>query len=124
MYSKIIRIYIYIYVLFQIIFHYRLLQDTEYSSLCYTVGPCCLSILHIVVCTDSFCREVGEDSSRHRTVPRIARSAKGYQGQGCQPAEAAPSAEKLKDNKAGPSPMSIPLLSPGQVRLWHQEISI
>ena len=29
-----------------IIFHYRLLQDTEYSSLCYTVGPCCLAIWH------------------------------------------------------------------------------
>ena len=33
-------IYIYIYTLFQILFHYRLLQDTEYSSLCYTVSPC------------------------------------------------------------------------------------
>ena len=30
-------------------FHYRLSQDIEYSSLCYTVGPCCLSILYIVV---------------------------------------------------------------------------
>ena len=29
-------------ILFQILFHYRLLQDSEYSSLCYTVGPCCL----------------------------------------------------------------------------------
>ena len=28
-----------IYILFQILFYYRLLQDTEYSSLCYTVGP-------------------------------------------------------------------------------------
>ena len=36
--------------LFQILFYYRLLQDTEYSSLCYTVGPCCLSILDILVC--------------------------------------------------------------------------
>ena len=27
---------------FQILFRYRLLQDIEYSSLCYTVGPCCL----------------------------------------------------------------------------------
>ena len=25
-----------------ILFHYSLLQDTEYSSLCYTVGLCCL----------------------------------------------------------------------------------
>ena len=32
------------------LFHYGLLQDTEYSSLCYTVGPCCLSILYIIVC--------------------------------------------------------------------------
>ena len=39
-----------IYILFQIIFHYVLLQGTEYSSLYYTVGPCCLSILHTVVC--------------------------------------------------------------------------
>ena len=43
-------IYIYIYILFQTLFHYRLLQDIEYSSPCYTVGPCCLSVLYIVVC--------------------------------------------------------------------------
>ena len=30
---------------FQILFPYRLLQNTEYSSLCYIVGPCWLSIL-------------------------------------------------------------------------------
>ena len=41
---------LYIYILFQIIFHYRLLHDTDYSSLCYTIGPYCLSILYIVVC--------------------------------------------------------------------------
>ena len=40
----------YIYIFFQIIFHYKLLQDIEYSSLYYTVNPCCLSILCIVVC--------------------------------------------------------------------------
>ena len=57
-YSKVIQLciciythtYIYILFLFQILFHYRLLQDIEYSSLCYTVGPCCLSILYVVVC--------------------------------------------------------------------------
>ena len=38
-----------IYILFHILFHYRLLWDIKYSSLCYTVGPYCLSILHIVV---------------------------------------------------------------------------
>ena len=41
--------YIYIYF-FQILFPYRLLQNIEYSSLCYTVGPCWLSILYIVGC--------------------------------------------------------------------------
>ena len=41
---------IYIHILFHILFHYGLLQDIEYSSLCYTVGPCWLSLLNIVVC--------------------------------------------------------------------------
>ena len=31
-------------------FHYGLPQDTEYSSLCYTVGPCCLSIPYVIIC--------------------------------------------------------------------------
>ena len=31
-------------------FLYGLLQVIECSSLCYTVGLCCLSILYIVVC--------------------------------------------------------------------------
>ena len=31
-------------------FSTRLLQDIEYSSLCYTVGPCHLSILYTEVC--------------------------------------------------------------------------
>ena len=39
-----IYIYIYIYTLFQVLFHYRLLWDTEYSSLYWTVSPYCLSI--------------------------------------------------------------------------------
>ena len=40
---------IHVYTFFsKIIFHYGLSQNTEYSSLCYTVGPCCLSILYIV----------------------------------------------------------------------------
>ena len=30
------------------------LQDIEYSSLCYTVGPCCLPTLYIIVCICSF----------------------------------------------------------------------
>ena len=42
--------YIYVYIGFQILFHYKLLQDTEYGSLCYTVGLCWLSILYIAVC--------------------------------------------------------------------------
>ena len=31
-------LHIYIYIIFQILFHYRLLQDTEYSTLGYTVN--------------------------------------------------------------------------------------
>ena len=36
---------IHLYVIFPILFHYGLSQGIEYSSLCYTVGPCWLSIL-------------------------------------------------------------------------------
>ena len=49
-YRKVILLYIYvcvcvyIYIPLQILFHYRLLQDVEYSSLCYTIRPCCLLI--------------------------------------------------------------------------------
>ena len=39
-----------IYILFHILFHYGLSQDIEYSSLCCTIGPCCLSILYVIVC--------------------------------------------------------------------------
>ena len=37
-------------ILLHILFHYGLWQDIEYSALCYTVGPGCLSILYIIVC--------------------------------------------------------------------------
>ena len=38
------RWFSYIYNLFQIIFHYRLVQDIEYCSLCYAVNPYCLKV--------------------------------------------------------------------------------
>ena len=40
----------YTYIHSHILFHYRLSQDIEHRSLCYTVVPCCLSILYILVC--------------------------------------------------------------------------
>ena len=63
--NKVIQLYIYMYIYThthtyiyiyikscQILFHYKLLQDIEYSSLCCIVGLylCCLSILYIVLC--------------------------------------------------------------------------
>ena len=54
MYSRVIQLNIYrkISVLFQILFHYRLLQDVEYSSLCCTQGPCYFSeTLNILMMT-------------------------------------------------------------------------
>ena len=38
------------HILFQILFHYRLLQDIEDSSLCYTVGPCLFYIQYVCIC--------------------------------------------------------------------------
>ena len=43
-------IHIHVSILFQILFPFRLLHNIEWSSLCYTVGPCWLSILNIAVC--------------------------------------------------------------------------
>ena len=42
LYSKVVQLYINIF--FHSIFHYGLSQDIKYSSLCYTVGPCCYSM--------------------------------------------------------------------------------
>ena len=43
------HIYTHIYTLLQVLSHYSLLWDIEYSSLCYTVGPCCVPVLSIGV---------------------------------------------------------------------------
>ena len=33
---------------FKVLFHYDLSHGTEWSPLCYTVGPCCISSLYII----------------------------------------------------------------------------
>lgn len=49
-YSSYMYIYMHTYIhLFNILFHYGLFQDIAGSSLGYTVGHCCLSILHMSV---------------------------------------------------------------------------
>ena len=48
LYNYILIYNIHVSILFQIFFHYKLL-DIYYSSLCYTLNPCCLSILCIMV---------------------------------------------------------------------------
>ena len=42
-------IHIHVSILFQILFPFRLLRDIEQRPLCYTVGPCRLSILNRAV---------------------------------------------------------------------------
>ena len=44
--SKVIQLYIYTYIITEIIFLYRLLQDIDYGSLCYTVKACYLMHLY------------------------------------------------------------------------------
>ena len=44
-----VTLHIHVSILFQILFPFRLLQNIEQSSLCYTVGPCWLSSLNIAV---------------------------------------------------------------------------
>ena len=47
--DSVIHIYIYTHIIIHALFHDGLSQDTEYSSLCYTVGPC-LRSLYVMVC--------------------------------------------------------------------------
>ena len=43
--DSVVHIYEYIYTLFfSILFHYSLLQDIEYSSLCYPVNRCLICV--------------------------------------------------------------------------------
>ena len=44
------NIYTYIHSFFNIIFHHGLSQEIGYSSLCYIVEYCCLSMLNVIVC--------------------------------------------------------------------------
>ena len=52
-------IHIHVSILFQILFPFRLLQNIEQSSLCYTVGPCRLSILALVLHSGKKFRKYG-----------------------------------------------------------------
>ena len=64
-----------------ILFHYRLLQDIEYSSLCYTVGPYWLFILYIVVCICYIWRR-----QWHPTPVLLAGKSHGWRSLvGCSP---------------------------------------
>ena len=58
----------YIYILFHILFHYGLLQDIGYSSLCCAVGPCCLSILYILLC---ICQSQAPNPSLPTSLPLV-----------------------------------------------------
>ena len=49
LYSREIQLYIYIRILLNILFHHALSQDIEFSSRCYTVGPC-LALPYVIVC--------------------------------------------------------------------------
>ena len=59
-------IHIHVSILFQILFPFRLLQNIEQSSLCYTVGPCLVSILNIAVYT---CQSQTPNLSLTSTLP-------------------------------------------------------
>ena len=55
MHSKVIQLYTYTYIIFEIIFHHMLLQDTDSSSLCYAVNLCCLFHIYFLIRNLAFC---------------------------------------------------------------------
>ena len=64
--------YIHICILFCILFHYGLSPDIEYSSLFSTVGPCCLSILCMIVC---ICQSLHPTPSLPHLLPCLANTS-------------------------------------------------
>ena len=50
LYSRVTQLCTYIHSFLNIFFHYGLSQEIGCSYLWYTVGPCCLSILNVIVC--------------------------------------------------------------------------
>ena len=62
---------VYTHVLFFILFHYGLSQDTEHSPLCYTVGPCCLPILYITAVSAN--PNLPSHPSLHLPTPWLSR---------------------------------------------------
>ena len=65
--SVIHYIYIYTFIFFYILFHYGLSQNIEYSYLCYTVGPCYLSTLYIIV----FIKFKKKKKKRNSVIPPV-----------------------------------------------------
>ena len=49
LYGKVTQLYTETFF-FNILFHYGLSQGIGYTFPCYTVGPCCLSVLNVIVC--------------------------------------------------------------------------
>ena len=49
-----VYVYVYTHIAFHILSHYVLSQDIEYSSLCRTAGPSCLSTLHMRILIRTF----------------------------------------------------------------------
>ena len=52
LYSKVTQTYKYIHYFSHILFHHVLSQEIGQSSLCYTIGSQCLSILNVIVNSD------------------------------------------------------------------------
>ena len=69
----------YIYTYIYILFHCHLLQDIDYSSPCYILGPCCLPILYnsfhlLIPSSHSFHPLPLLPSGNHRSVLLIFES--------------------------------------------------
>ena len=66
--DSVLYLYLYVFFLFHIHFCYRLLKDTEYRSLCYTVGPFCLYILYTLYIGVCICQSQVTNLSPPRPI--------------------------------------------------------
>ena len=72
------RYVMYIYILFHILFHYGFSRDIDYSSLCCTVGPCCLWISHLYIQATSLPPQGRPLVPVHVFIQRCSAISKGF----------------------------------------------
>ena len=108
----------YVYTFFFIFsLHYGLSQDIEYSSLCFTVGPCCLSLIYKVLCICQMSFSIS--SSLNGASSRLVMNHDVSRGHGVSWGEGPGEALGAEGAGSGSHPCHWPQGCPSSEPCWH-----